>query len=494
MVSASEIKDADSLRAWLEGRPRADAVAIAARAALRVAPLYWAWVVHPRQDAKLMETPILRACLSSAIAALRPGMDIDGAIATNANAAADAASSTAKAATPARAAARAVAHSVAPLAVEPVTFGSNAGALAAIAYRYSQLPDIASGVAEAGSWVALTMDAVEIEAGRDPFARPLWPEVSPDWVPMVHRDWRARGGGWVFWADWYEGYLTGKPLDIDLLEKVAQIESEHWDKGDDHVNGIIAGYYDDWRINGLVKKTPNAERVAVNADTGKFYAEPVSGLPSDHLADARDKLAEANAIFEGAEGGNDPYGMLKPERDIIDRALSAYRERPMMLHDACRRASRRVQGKVARGDCPERDPLIEDYVRQLDEVAGDLLAFDPKVKEVVVARVQGAIEAASPEKRQLLVDAAEAGAAASEGLLAEELPADALVATDPAEPLESRKEATYRFTSRIARMYSLGRKGLSEVAGVTRDAGFVGGGLYGLYELWKAIPYLLTLL
>jgi len=51
----------------------------------------------------------------------------------------------------------------------------------------------------------------------------------------------------VFWADWYEGYLTGQPLDIDLLEQVALIPSKDWDKGDDHVNGIIAAIYDEWR-------------------------------------------------------------------------------------------------------------------------------------------------------------------------------------------------------------------------------------------------------
>ena len=39
MVKASEIKDEATLRAWLEGRPQADAVAIAHRAALRVFPI-----------------------------------------------------------------------------------------------------------------------------------------------------------------------------------------------------------------------------------------------------------------------------------------------------------------------------------------------------------------------------------------------------------------------------------------------------------------------
>lgn len=39
MVSASEIKDEETLRAWLEGRPQTDAVAIAHRAALRVLPI-----------------------------------------------------------------------------------------------------------------------------------------------------------------------------------------------------------------------------------------------------------------------------------------------------------------------------------------------------------------------------------------------------------------------------------------------------------------------
>jgi hypothetical protein len=102
--------------------------------------------------------------------------------------------------------------------------------------------------ARSETYSAFAADALELEKGRNAFIQPLWPEgVAPEGIPMLHRDWHARGGGWAFWAEWYEGYLTGKPLDLDLLEKVALIEPEDWDKGDDHVNGIIASIYEEWK-------------------------------------------------------------------------------------------------------------------------------------------------------------------------------------------------------------------------------------------------------
>lgn len=111
----------------------------------------------------------------------------------------------------------------------------------------------ASGVSGMAAVKAVTkecsLDAIELESGRSPFQRPLLQvgEVA-ELLPMVHRDWRGQGPGWDFWTDWYEGYLTGQPLDLDLLEKVALIPDEDWETGDDHVNRVIASIYDAHRV------------------------------------------------------------------------------------------------------------------------------------------------------------------------------------------------------------------------------------------------------
>ncbi|MCU0909640.1 MAG: hypothetical protein MUF73_19960, partial [Rhodobacteraceae bacterium] len=94
-------------------------------------------------------------------------------------------------------------------------------------------------------WQAISSDAVALEQAADVFRLPLWKGgVRP---PMFEETIT----GWVFWADWYEGYLTGQPLDIDLLEQVALIPPEDWDKGETHVNGIIGAIYDAWRTKPM---------------------------------------------------------------------------------------------------------------------------------------------------------------------------------------------------------------------------------------------------
>ncbi|MDH3262997.1 MAG: hypothetical protein OEM24_03250, partial [Paracoccaceae bacterium] len=91
MIAVEEIRDRESLEAWLEGQPRETAVAVAARAALRVAPLYWEWAAGPSRKGDLTELPVCRPVLISAIASIRPTADIKAAARAARDAAATAA-------------------------------------------------------------------------------------------------------------------------------------------------------------------------------------------------------------------------------------------------------------------------------------------------------------------------------------------------------------------------------------------------------------------
>ena len=50
MGNEVRIENEGDLRVWLEGRPREEAVAIAVRVAMRVAPIYWAWEAQARDQ------------------------------------------------------------------------------------------------------------------------------------------------------------------------------------------------------------------------------------------------------------------------------------------------------------------------------------------------------------------------------------------------------------------------------------------------------------
>lgn len=314
MVTEGGIRDARTLRAWLEGRSPEDARVIAARAALRAVPFFWAWA-RKRQD--LTELPVARLCLTLALAAHRPEIDYrDAARSAIAACENQYLKSPAGAANPAFRAAVHAAY-VAEQKPDPRRHAETAAGLAAAA-QAGAAADVhgnpAGGVQFDLAWRRMTHDAVEVEAARSPFALPLWPDGPvPDWVPMIHRDWGARGGGWEFWADWYEGYLDGQPLCLDLLEKVARIPDEEWQKGDDHVNEIIAGLYDAHRIAtaaarleaDLVSKVGKAPGIGHNRPPEEItdpplvvptIQEPLRAIRSQALAPRPDKQAVSDAI------------------------------------------------------------------------------------------------------------------------------------------------------------------------------------------------------
>ena len=73
MVEIADIKDRQSLEAWLKEQPRESAVALTHRAAMRVLPLYWDWVQNDAKARKgdLTALPVLWASLISRLR-LRP--------------------------------------------------------------------------------------------------------------------------------------------------------------------------------------------------------------------------------------------------------------------------------------------------------------------------------------------------------------------------------------------------------------------------------------
>lgn len=241
-MNADEIRNSDTLERWLAERPRADALCISQRAALRVFP-FWADAMNSggARQHDLTALPVLRALLIPGPARKCPAPEVT----SDANA--NAAVAFAVFAKSAAAAARAASNNAA--SVDAVT-GSAASAaayaaLSAAAFTTSAADAITPGAkARAAAWTAIRTDALTLRAGNDPTTTPLWPTQPPSW--FTEADTRARAiwaretETWSFWLRWWDGILAGKPLDWALQRDVALIPDKDWQKGPAHIAGLIA--------------------------------------------------------------------------------------------------------------------------------------------------------------------------------------------------------------------------------------------------------------
>ena len=305
MVTAAEIQDEASLRAWLKGRPREDAVAIAARAALRVVQMRLEFRFRrggPKYSGLLRD---LRALLVALLWAARPSKNVSQVAIAAAHAD----------------------HSEPAFAAAALVFQADQDRIASfrslidrareLAWKAGdgqgdgrESGDLAADFAVLAFTGALDGDLRALEEGKTLAALPLWSgQAQPPWlVSRTEREIRERAQSWEFWADWYEGYLTGRPLDLDLLEKVALIPNEAWEKGDAHVNAIIAHIYDQFR------------------GSGSSLGQPRLSLPlvTRQAAVLRDYvLAELERIRGHNEWSASDLPRVERVKELLEEALSA---------------------------------------------------------------------------------------------------------------------------------------------------------------------------
>ena len=494
MLGIADIKDEESLREWLEGRSREEAIWIATRAAMRVLPLYWEWIVSRKaREVGFTVLPVLRSLLASSVVAVRPNEKNKARVS-----AAKVADETAFTSDDAAPQAAAFAFVAAQAAVNVGTSAQvSAAAQAAIAAKYAADAKVDSDAAFTGApaWNATQADCGHIVVAEMQTPPQLWPqtenESEPEWSLVKAT---ATEPEWAFWIAWYQDALDGVPPDWDLLERIALIDNAIWDAGPKAVVDEIM----DIRSDLAARATPNAEVIVENSETGLLRVEAASLLGADGLGDIQEKMREAADVFEGEGGANGPYAALEPEIELIRRTAALEAPRPIRLYDASRRAARRTRKRVENGECPDGDALVEDFVEQLEETALDILRLNEDVRDAVTSRAQAKIDDKPEEVAENLQPAIEELVKISEGDLAEELPQDVAIAGDPNQTPEARKTALYVIASRMTRIYRGARKVLSEahsisndMAGLSKNTAII---VASSVAIQKAINWLLALL
>ena len=245
-----EITNRKELEAWLEDQPREVAVAIAARAAWRVVPLFMRLVVN-WPDKRNLDDDVqswFRCILTPGVAVVYPTPEIGDAVAVAAATASDASVAGYDYAV--------VAYSV-YAAAETYAFSgvqaadAAAKAVYAVAYAADFIADGAPNKDEfvedsmTALWKTVSTDCASIERGVAPvdlFASPVWESKMPVAVANFEQDFAAwlQGGPLAFWARLYEDVRDGKRLNFEMLRDIALIPDEDWQKGAAHMASLIA--------------------------------------------------------------------------------------------------------------------------------------------------------------------------------------------------------------------------------------------------------------
>lgn len=417
--------------------------------------------------------PVLRVNLTLGAARKYPALNVrveaaDGetrANAHDADAAADATSYAADAAAPIHVAYAATASAAA-------TYG-NLTATTSAARAVGRIAR-ASNYASADSaalWRAVTADAVGLMTSTSPEDSHLWPNENPlaaTWA-KAQRILRDTPGG-DFWIDWYQRALDGRPQNWPLLKAVAEIPDALWTAAntrndpeahaalDRAIRDAMAAHPEptdaptEIDLAAALDATWNGEGIAPNPDTGLLRLVPETALPEDTARYARRKMLKAAELFDDA--GSQAYGGVCDDARMIRRAVEDAGNLPVELFDTAKAALTRLETRIRTGDCPDpaSDPLLADYRQRLEEAGLDIVANDPGTRAVLERRAAIRPNDALIEARPAVVAAITDAAPLTEGRLADTLPADAEMATDPQAPAEARAAASFRTAGRYLRI------------------------------------------
>ncbi|MCP5037972.1 MAG: hypothetical protein GY945_10275 [Rhodobacteraceae bacterium] len=98
---------------------------------------------------------------------------------------------------------------------------------------------------------------------------------------------------WSFWRDWYQGFLDGNPMNWDLQREVALIPDEDWEKGPEHIAGLIEGIRKNYDRKPLdhAQVKEQAKRLVAQPETTALIASSVA----DQIDEAMEQyFADAN--------------------------------------------------------------------------------------------------------------------------------------------------------------------------------------------------------
>ena len=355
---ALRIDNLDAFEAWLNNQPKEVACVMAHRTAARMWPIIALDVVHEEFHSTWranLTKSTLRCSLASRLVCIEPN-------APRATAAARAAD-------------------------------ANASAAAADVARAAAAADDVAG--QAYVWESLSADVKRIEDGMRPVdlvQAPLWPDapmprkLAENWQSL--RDVLVRDdANWQFWIDFYEGILAGgayAPARIALMDKVAQMPDEFWEKPAREVNAHIAGMYQEFLDSQRPAAPPVDQR---GAFLKMLLAEPLQTVAqADMLAGQIERVAQAIRAESNTPDGVELFESMAMQMRQISRivadATESYEDKIKALeaeNQALRDTIAEMERKARNPDAPEIGYTIRHAAHKLlvgfSETAGPTVGY-----------------------------------------------------------------------------------------------------------------------
>ena len=219
-----------------------------------------------------------------------------------------------------------------------------------------------------------------------------------------------------FWHDWYKGFLDGKPLDWSLQREVALIPDADWDKGPAH----IADKIEEIKARFLEDKTPLAEKLELNPETGKFFVTPVPARKPDLLSTTLEKTKDA--LDDALNGRN---GLLADDRvaRVLHRCFEKYTHNPERIEMDFVDARAGLTRQMANGELADSEEILS-LAEVLKNGALDIRANHPDIAANRETRATRALQELTPEQKQQLEDAQPILEALTEGEAHQDMGAD----------------------------------------------------------------------
>ncbi|WP_247676961.1 hypothetical protein [Leisingera sp. HS039] len=291
---------------------------------------------------------------------------------------------------------------------------------------------------------------------------------------------------WLFWRDWYQGILDGKPLDWELQRRVALIDDAIWDAGPE----AVAAEIERIKAGMLSEHLPMAETIELNPETGKFRAVPI---PVENAPYMFALLSQIEDALEDCLGGHN--GLSERAGDVrkLNRVLTKYRDDPQNAELTLTRVAGSLRAQLHNSrELPDNEDNLA-LLNAVEEGVRGIRANHPDVAANREQLAQQALKALTPEDKQVLDEALPMLAAISEPALAEnfeqdipELINDALLPLPDGAPPLPGADAVTRIFSRVSKIAllqeqydKLTRKGAewfdSDIRKTVQLAGMAGG-------------------